>query len=86
MYRDFIAWAAESQGKEDTVEAVRNSFSIFDKDGSGMLRVADLKHIMTRIGDVLDQEHLDGFFEELRIRGRVFWSSYIFDLSFLPFK
>ena len=67
-----MSWAAESQGKEDTVETVRNAFSIFDKDGSGMLRVAELKHVMTRIGDVLDREQLESFFEEIRVRGKFY--------------
>ena len=56
-------------GKPDNTDEIKNAFSIFDKDGSGMLRIAEVKHVMSRIGDPINEDDLDKFVEILDRQG-----------------
>lgn len=50
---DFIACMAEVVNKEDSVNEIKNSFSVFDKEDNGMLPVEEMRHVLSRIGDSL---------------------------------
>ena len=49
--------------KSDSIDDIKEAFSIFDKDGSGTLRVAEMKHVMSRIGDPLTLQAFEEFIE-----------------------
>lgn len=58
---DFIACMAEVLHKDDSEAEIRNAFSVFDKNDTGMLPVNEMRHVFTRIGDCLTQEEITNF-------------------------
>ena len=51
------------------MDEIKDNFSVFDKDGSGMLRIAELRHVMTKIGDPMNREDMDAFIESVDRHG-----------------
>ena len=41
--------------EEKTIEA----FKVFDRDGSGVIRAAELKNIMMKLGEPIDEDEAD---------------------------
>ena len=66
---DFIACMAEVLHKDDSEQEIRNGFSVFDKDDTGMLPVEEMRHVLTRIGDPLNQEEVNNFLNILDVHG-----------------
>lgn len=58
---DFIACMSEVLNKDDSEQMIRSSFSVFDKDDTGMLPIEEMRHVFTRIGDPLSQEEITNF-------------------------
>jgi len=54
----------ESKNKKDEI---RESFSVFDRDGSGMISAAELRHVMTNIGEKLSDQEVDEMFREIDV-------------------
>jgi len=42
---------------------------VFDKDDTGMLPVEEMRHVLTRIGDPLNQEEVNNFLNILDVHG-----------------
>merc|ERR1711862_176385 len=58
---DYLRIMAEVQNNPDNLDMVRASFSAFDKQGTGLLSCAEMNHVLTRIGDTLNQEEMSNF-------------------------
>lgn len=43
----------------DNEEEIRDAFCMFDKDGNGYVSAAELRHVMTRLGEKLSDEKVD---------------------------
>uniref|UniRef100_A0A8C5WFV4 EF-hand domain-containing protein n=1 Tax=Leptobrachium leishanense TaxID=445787 RepID=A0A8C5WFV4_9ANUR len=61
MARKIKATDIEVQKKED--------FQVFDKDGDGFISAAELRHVMTSLGEKLTDEKLDEMITEVAIDG-----------------
>jgi len=44
-------------------------FSVFDKDGNGYISAAELRHVMTNLGEKLTDEEVDEMIREADIDG-----------------
>ena len=53
----------------DTAAEIREAFSIFDKDGNGLITAAELKHVMRSLGENLTQEQVDEMIREADLNG-----------------
>ncbi len=40
----------------DTEEEIVEAFKVFDKDGNGYISAAELRHVMTNLGEKLTEE------------------------------
>jgi calmodulin len=40
----------------DSEEEIREAFKVFDKDGNGFISAAELRHVMTNLGEKLSDE------------------------------
>ena len=48
----------------DSEEEIREAFRVFDKDGNGFISAAELRHVMTNIGEKLSDEEVDEMIRE----------------------
>ena len=51
--------------EEDIIEA----FRVFDKDGNGTISAAELRHVMTNLGEKLADEEVDEMIREADVNG-----------------
>ena len=58
---------------------MRESFRVFDKDGDGFLSAAELRHIMTNLGEKLKEEDVDDMLREAGIEpdGRINYEEFV---------
>jgi calmodulin len=43
----------------DSEEELHEAFKVFDKDGNGTISAAELRHVMTNLGEKLTDEEVD---------------------------
>lgn len=56
-----------SQRKRDTEEEVREAFSVFDRDGNGYVSAAEIRHVMTSLGEKLGHDEIEELLSEVNI-------------------
>ena len=47
---------ARKMKDSDTEEELKEAFRVFDKDGNGFISAAELRHVMTNLGEKLTDE------------------------------
>ena len=58
-FNEFLAMMPRLSGNVDTEEGLDEAFRVFDKEGNGSLSAAELRHIMTNLGEKLTEEEVD---------------------------
>lgn len=53
----------------DTEEELIEAFKVFDRDGNGFISAAELRHVMTNLGEKLTEEEVDEMIREADIDG-----------------
>lgn len=53
----------------ESEEELREAFRVFDKDGNGFISSAELRHVMTNLGEKLTDEEVDEMIREADIDG-----------------
>ena len=53
----------------DTEEEIKEAFRVFDKDGSGRIAAAEMRHIMSNLGEKLTDEEVDEMIREADVDG-----------------
>jgi len=48
-------------------EEIRESFSVFDRDGTGRISAAELRHVMTTVGEKLSDQEVDAMIREIDV-------------------
>ena len=48
----------------DSEEEIREAFRVYDKDGNDFISAAELRHVMTNIGEKLSDEEVDEMIRE----------------------
>ncbi|CAD5118207.1 DgyrCDS6930 [Dimorphilus gyrociliatus] len=56
-----------SQRKRDTEDEVREAFSVFDRDGNGYVSAAEIRHVMTSLGEKLGHDEIEELLSEVNI-------------------
>merc|ERR1712224_884732 len=52
-------------------EEIKEAFKVFDKDGNGFISAAELRHVMTNLGEKLTDEEVDEMIREADDDGEV---------------
>ena len=60
---------ARKMKETDSEEEIREAFRVFDKDGNGFISAAELRHVMTNLGEKLTDEEVDEMIREADIDG-----------------
>ena len=53
----------------DSEEELQEAFKVFDKDGNGTISAAELRHVMTNLGEKLTDEEVDEMIREADVDG-----------------
>merc|ERR1711924_557064 len=68
-FPEFCTLMARKMKDTDTEEELIEAFRVFDKDGNGFISAAELRHIMTNLGEKLTDEEGDEMIREADIDG-----------------
>ncbi|CAI5683182.1 calmodulin 3 [Phyllostomus discolor] len=66
---EFLTMMARKMKDTDSEEEIREAFRVFDKDGNGYISAAELRHVMTNLGEKLTDEEVDEMIREADIDG-----------------
>ena len=79
-FPEFLTMMARKMKDTDSEEEIREAFKVFDRDNNGFISAAELRHVMTSIGEKLTDDEVDEMIREADQDGdgRI-------DCSFYPF-
>merc|ERR1712223_1005987 len=63
-FPEFLTMMAQTIKYRDNEEEVREAFRVFDKEKTGFISAAELRHIMTNLGEKLSEEEADEMIKE----------------------
>ena len=55
---------AKTKRNEESEEELLDAFQVFDKDQNGFISSAELRHVMTNLGEKLTEEEVDEMISE----------------------
>ena len=58
-FPEFLTMMARKMKDTDSEEEILEAFKVFDKDGNGFISAAELRHIMTNLGEKLTDEEVE---------------------------
>ncbi|OMH80684.1 Calmodulin [Zancudomyces culisetae] len=63
-FPEFLTLMARKMKDSDAEEEIKEAFKVFDKDGNGLISAAELRHVMTSLGEKLTDEEVDEMIKE----------------------
>jgi len=63
-FPEFLSLMARKMKDTDTEEELIEAFKVFDRDGNGFISAAELRHVMTNLGEKLTDEEVDEMIRE----------------------
>ena len=63
-FAEFLAMMARRMKDSEGEDEIREAFRVFDKDGNGFISPAELRHVMTNLGEKLTDEEIDEMIRE----------------------
>jgi len=68
-FPEFLTMMARKLQDSEGEEEIREAFKVFDKDGTGFISAAELRHVMTNLGEKLTDEEVDEMIREADVDG-----------------
>ncbi|KAM3145871.1 hypothetical protein pb186bvf_002166 [Paramecium bursaria] len=68
-FPEFLALMARKMKEQDSEEELIEAFKVFDRDGNGLISAAELRHVMTNLGEKLTDDEVDEMIREADIDG-----------------
>ena len=68
-FPEFLSLMARKMKDTDTEEELIEAFKVFDRDGNGLISAAELRHVMTNLGEKLTDEEVDEMIREADVDG-----------------
>jgi len=68
-FPEFLNLMARKMKDTDSEEELKEAFKVFDKDGNGFISAAELRHVMTNLGEKLTDEEVDEMIREADVDG-----------------
>jgi len=62
--QNFIALMQKRNKVGDNEEQTREAFKVFDKNGTGLVEIAELRHVLTTLGEKLTVQEVDSVMKE----------------------
>lgn len=61
---EFLTMMARKMKDTDSEDEIREAFKVFDRDNNGFISAAELRHVMTSIGEKLTDDEVDEMIRE----------------------
>ncbi|KAF8632674.1 hypothetical protein AX17_004806 [Amanita inopinata Kibby_2008] len=68
-FPEFLTMMARKMRDTDSEEEIKEAFRVFDKDGNGYISAAELRHVMTNLGEKLSDSEVDEMIREADVDG-----------------
>ncbi|KAK7040735.1 hypothetical protein VNI00_009641 [Paramarasmius palmivorus] len=68
-FPEFLTMMARKMRDTDSEEEIKEAFKVFDKDGNGYISAAELRHVMTNLGEKLTDTEVDEMIREADVDG-----------------
>merc|ERR1711976_403676 len=68
-FPEFLSLMARKIKDTDTEEELREAFKVFDRDGNQLISAAELRQVMTTLGEKLTDEEVDEMIREADVDG-----------------
>ncbi|KAF5310128.1 hypothetical protein D9619_010372 [Psilocybe cf. subviscida] len=68
-FPEFLTMMARKMRDTDSEEEIKEAFKVFDKDGNGRISAAELRHVMTNLGEKLTDQEVDEMIREADVNG-----------------
>ncbi|GAA5930746.1 hypothetical protein JCM21900_005682 [Sporobolomyces salmonicolor] len=68
-FPEFLTMMARKMKDTDSEDEVREAFKVFDKDGNGFISAAELRHVMTNLGEKLSENEVEEMIREADVDG-----------------
>ncbi|XP_061496310.1 calmodulin-like protein 3 [Rhineura floridana] len=78
-FAEFLSLMAKQSKDSESEEEIREAFRVFDKEGNGYISAAELRHVMTNLGEKLTDEEVDEMIKEADVDrdGRVNYEEFV---------
>jgi calmodulin len=63
-FTEFLTMMARKMKETDSEEEIKEAFKIFDRDGGGFISAAELRQVMTSLGENLNDDEIDEMIRE----------------------
>merc|ERR1711963_1133545 len=68
-FPEFLVMMSKKMKETDSEDELREAFKTFDKDGNGFISAAELRHVMTNLGEKLTDDEVDEMIREADMDG-----------------
>ncbi|KAL4239033.1 hypothetical protein ACF0H5_003737 [Mactra antiquata] len=68
-FPEFLTMMSRKLNDMDSEDELRQAFATFDRDGNGQISAAELRHVMTNLGEKLTDEEVDEMIREADLNG-----------------
>ena len=63
-FKEFLGLMVRKMKDTDTEEELLEAFKVFDRDGNGLISAAELRHVMTQLGEKLTDDEVEEMIKE----------------------
>ena len=68
-FPEFLTMMARKMRDTDSEEEIKEAFKVFDRDNNGYISAAELRHVMTNLGERLSETEVDEMIREADVDG-----------------
>ncbi|CAF2049067.1 unnamed protein product [Rotaria magnacalcarata] len=68
-FNEFLQMMAKRADEHSEEDELRQAFRVFDKNGNGFIKVAELRYVMTTLGEQFSDHEVDEMLREIDIAG-----------------
>merc|ERR1712126_515944 len=68
-FPEFLTMMTRRMKYTDSQEEIREAFRVFDKDGNGFISAAELRNVMSNLGEKLTEDEIDKLIREADVDG-----------------
>jgi len=79
-FTEFLSLMGKQMQVADTANDIKEAFKIFDKNSTGEISAAELKHVLTTIGEKLSEEDVDLLLKDGNVvdqHGKIQYDSFV---------